>query len=655
MSVEQTKEFLEAFHGSEHINFRVIKAGQKPFNLNGLYNDYMIDKLDQLNQQGYDIYFVVNSGGTKQADINKINAVFVDFDCGRDKDKQYYPLDVVEQYKQEKIQIVNQFQYKPSYIVETRNGIHVYWLVEDGATIEQFLQCQLQLIDYFNSDKAVKTQERVMRVPSYYWTKDIDNRFMCGIMQDNGDCRYDINDIMDCLPKIDITEVDTGNTTSKAIIPEVKPKGDNLEFIRNLDVESMRKALYINVSDEGDKGGTIDKGYIPYSIVPPKTPYAQMHSTSRLQPLLDSKTVSNRNEMYDTINRIDMIEFLGLDSNYFNCIFHDDNSKSASIFINPDTGHYLYKCHSSNCKFPAGTITTVVERLAKCNKPQAINFVKEVYGIELIETEWQIEQKAILQANKDYLYSNKMKEEYPELYRRLRNYFPLLIMIHDIAIDNVYDEPFGDDDKVVFFASIRYIQSLMERGNLEKINDRMNLFAFLELLEKLDESQIPEKLLTRAKHEAAKKKQTRLTSYYSIPSYDYSQLSKAENNATIFKDNNMTMRGWSRELLIRTFDEETADRVYPQLKGQKLNKASDKFANTITKLIMKQIDKRGYATESDCLKLLKGNKDHNKTKLKRVLQEILDNYNLQRIRANKKLKQKYGMTGNGYPFIIIKG
>lgn len=69
-----TKTFLEAFHQNNKINFRALRTGQKPLNLNGYYNQTMKDKLKQLNEQGYNIYFTVNSGGTKKEQINDSTA-----------------------------------------------------------------------------------------------------------------------------------------------------------------------------------------------------------------------------------------------------------------------------------------------------------------------------------------------------------------------------------------------------------------------------------------------------------------------------------------------------------------------------------------------------------------------------------------------------
>jgi len=187
-----TKTFLEAFHQNNKINFRALKEGQKPLNRNNrYYNQTTKDELKQLNEQGYDIYFVVNSGGTKQDEINKINAFYIDCDCGRDDNKKYCDLETVNQYKQRVLQRVQDFGLVPSFIVDTRNGYHIYWLV-DNAKVEQFEEVQKKLIHYFNSDEKVYTPERIMRVPNFYWTKDIDNQYLCTVYQYN-DVRYNAN------------------------------------------------------------------------------------------------------------------------------------------------------------------------------------------------------------------------------------------------------------------------------------------------------------------------------------------------------------------------------------------------------------------------------------------------------------------------------
>jgi hypothetical protein len=196
----------------------------------------------------------------------------------------------------------------------------------------------------------------------------------------------------------------------------------------------------------------------------------------------------------------------------------------------------------------------------------------------------------------------------------------------------------------------------MNNMDLKRLGERVNLFTFLELLNKLDETQIPERLLKEAKHQAALKKQNKLVSYYSIPSYTDVILGNAENNAIYAKEHNMTMTGWSKELLIRMFGEnsEIVNKVYPQYKGTKLSEISNEFAFKFGTLLMELIENQGYATEQQVLEQLNGYKEVNKVRSKRVLQETIDKYDLKRIRCNGELKKYYGISGDGYPFIIVK-
>jgi len=474
---------------------------------------------------------------------------------------------------------------------------------------------QLYLMDIFKyADKQCKNLNRI-----YFAGKSI--------VFDSGNI-LDADRLIELSKDIKI-DMPKDNRVLKAEKPVIIKRKSNIDYIKSLDVEGLQGALR--------KGGIIDKYYKYSSIIPPKTP---------------SQIVTNRNELYKAIGEVDLIDFLGLDSDKFNCIFHNDNNPSAGIFIGND-GNYIYKCFSANCGFVGGIIR-IVERLAKCNKPQAINFIKAVYGIELQETEWQKEQKEILQTNIDYLLSGKMEEEFPELYKRIRNYVPILITLHNIAMNNVKDENIADCEDVVFFSSLNNILKEMKSNN-RNTGDRINLFAFLELIYKLDESQIPEYLLKKSKHIAAKNKQRYLVNYYSIPSYSDEKLNSADDLAKLFKEKGMTMKGWSRELLLRTFGQELTDKVYPQFKDVGISKTSYKFEKKFIKVLFSLLDKQGYVTEKQCLEMLKGYKEVNHTKMKRMLPEILDNYSLQRIRANKKIKEQFGVVSNGYPFIIVRG
>ncbi len=72
----------------------------------------------------YDIFFIPNIGGTKNIDITDFKCFFVDFDCGRDKDDKFYPLNYVKKFKDSKLQDLKNFEIQPNAIVETRNDLH---------------------------------------------------------------------------------------------------------------------------------------------------------------------------------------------------------------------------------------------------------------------------------------------------------------------------------------------------------------------------------------------------------------------------------------------------------------------------------------------------------------------------------------------------
>lgn len=98
------------------------------------------------------LYFTVNSGGTLKTEIDRINAAFCEID----------DLPMEDQHD-----AFDNCDYPPSIRVETKKSVHAYWLLSESITIDDFLDIQRGLIDRFHSDKAIKNQNRVMRLPFF--------------------------------------------------------------------------------------------------------------------------------------------------------------------------------------------------------------------------------------------------------------------------------------------------------------------------------------------------------------------------------------------------------------------------------------------------------------------------------------------------------
>lgn len=134
-----------------------------------------------------DIYFYVN-GGPKQSDITRINAFFVDLDAGRDEKKSYFPKKVVDKKKKEMMKEVKKFPVRPSMIVETRNGYHLYWITEIKLSpnnytrkiqINQWETVQKRIASFFKkvgADYKVLKLNQILRVPGSSWHKTYEGK-----------------------------------------------------------------------------------------------------------------------------------------------------------------------------------------------------------------------------------------------------------------------------------------------------------------------------------------------------------------------------------------------------------------------------------------------------------------------------------------------
>jgi len=98
------------------------------------------------------IYFVVNSGGDKAADITRVNGFFAEMDDGT----------LAEQHAK-----FDACPIPPPTRVETLKSVHGHWPASPGTRLEEFDSIQQQLIRYFKSDPKIKDRSRVMRLPGF--------------------------------------------------------------------------------------------------------------------------------------------------------------------------------------------------------------------------------------------------------------------------------------------------------------------------------------------------------------------------------------------------------------------------------------------------------------------------------------------------------
>ena len=109
-----------------------------------------------------------------------------------------------------------------------------------------------------------------------------------------------------------------------------------------------------------------------------------------------------------------------------------------------------------------------------------------------------------------------------------------------------------------------------------------------------------------------------------------------------------------------------AKMLYPQTatfkdkNGKEIQRTTTEKADELTmvlaEILLDQIEQSGYTTEANVIKVAtdKTSRKMADTQIKRSVNEMMDAYGLQKIRANKAIKQEYGINGNGYPLIITR-
>ena len=400
----------------------------------------------------------------------------------------------------------------------------------------------------------------------------------------------------------------------------------NIEAIKHLDVDMMGELL---------KGVPDKEDIVPSSI---RYPFKQV-------------SFENEKDLYSYINSIDLSEYLGIDG-YVNCILpeHEDNSPSAHIYTTDD-GTQVYKCFGCNKCY---TIIGITEKLAQCKKSQAIEFIKSVYNLKLEKSDWVKQQQQMLIDNANYLDSEEFDLQFPTLSKLIRtrkvHIQKMLLHFTQYINDNMQNM-----ERPIFFDSYKNLMNVCGINPNKRINlsQSLTLFSLLNMIEKLPLESIPEKELNKAKHIAAKYGLKKLTNFYSFSEYGVLQFENSEEIAKTLKENHISLKGLSREYVLRTFGVEVANKVYPQFRFENSKGTSEKSDNATLKLINKLcniINRQGYCLESD----IRG-KGQTELQWKRSIQQILSVGKFQKVRANKKNKQKYNLPNDiaGQSTVIV--
>jgi len=164
-------------------------------------------------QEGYGIFFSVNGfkGGKRTSDnLTNINCFFCDIDY---PDKVNATKESINQYKNDILMDMYAETIAPTFIVETKNGLHVYWMLTDPIYLDQLNPDQQEslrlryrdveegILKRFDGDPAAKDVARVLRVPGTIHQKNPLEPFEIKLFHSAFENTYTFNEVQEAFVK----------------------------------------------------------------------------------------------------------------------------------------------------------------------------------------------------------------------------------------------------------------------------------------------------------------------------------------------------------------------------------------------------------------------------------------------------------------------
>ncbi|MGE7663002.1 DEAD/DEAH box helicase family protein [Peribacillus sp. NPDC097197] len=265
-NTENLIKFLQAIHGNNPFEIRILaKDNFKSTRSILRYGDSLyIDSsrnnkvkttkysaeafdslltLEYLSSMGGEVFFTVNSPHYDAMDtckvsdrhikeIGSINAQFVDIDAPTEIKQNKIKL---KQWKRSIKEKILAFTLSPSIVVETRNGYHVYWLLENGNT-RLFRYIQMQLVQFFDGDKKCVNESRILRLPWFLHRKNPNDPFAVKLRKFSPSKRYTQEQLKVTLPDLE-----------EETLEKVLRVNAETEVFESIEISSGRKKEIINL------------------------------------------------------------------------------------------------------------------------------------------------------------------------------------------------------------------------------------------------------------------------------------------------------------------------------------------------------------------------------------------------------------------------
>ena len=336
--------------------------------------------------------------GRKKADIIQYNAFMLDFDLKAENGEHYKGQELSDKKENLLDKIKSKLPLEPDYIIESRNGFHVYYLInpsERKMSSEKWHSIEIGIFNYVkanisdNVDHAVKKSNQIMRLPYSFHKKadDTDDGYPVKIIYERkreDKELYFENDLyksaMFAYPTTKIIKYFKVDTETLRDSSE-KEKGHTSNTVCQSKVSKSHEKLKLSdmIKDKYAVTKAITEGNLSYfEYLQAETPKSPM----------------TREEAREYIQNIDLRKILGFDNQSlykaFSSLFYEDKHPSDA-FIKNNNGAAIYYCRRENQWYY--DIFDIVHHLLKFKKglteketwSKSFEFVYKMFGIHFVQ------------------------------------------------------------------------------------------------------------------------------------------------------------------------------------------------------------------------------------------------------------------------------
>lgn len=359
--------------------------------------------------------------------------------------------------------------------------------------------------------------------------------------------------------------------------------------------------------------------------------------------------ITSFSNIFATINLIDFLNIKEGLNEYFDCFFIKGNYAWVSISKN---GHYRYFTRSKAGVTNSLDFIDLYSIYANTRSiSKTITAIRKNFNVKFND-DWSLNQREKYEKNQNIIQDEEFLKSYPNLYKVVNKHLHILQVLNEIGEDKLIGKGMDFKGNSIFFSSMNYIKNnYIPSLSTSVINQVINMFSVLGLINKVPENSIPTEFITIAKDRMKIDKcRYNHVSFFAIPDME-EVLSVAEGRAKIIIDNKIKYYTITKNVVRKVFGKEIEDEVYVQKSINDRNKKTIKNRNDeelMKHLFSMSVIDYGFASKE----LIKKKIDISNKKFDRIWNKLIDSVDHIKTRPNKSMKIRHNLLTNEYVVII---